>query len=197
MGFWILLLAFPIFGLTFLALTRVSRWKLKLLASSLPLMLTGILALLVNFGWHGHVAAWVAFYMFAGFFSCWVRYIPFRAGYLTKETIYVQARLETLKQRADEWRIIATSLTFGYMAIIAAWLTLLWGFSDSSIAMPQNANAQVAIAVAKERMWYEVSVGVQTACLSLYVVFALLRAAYSKAHWVAAHFTQVRPPTPV
>jgi hypothetical protein len=140
MGYWVLLIG-PVlfFGMYFLSLLPKSTGK-RIVLPLVFLLAVGCLSFL-NFlpeFPHANVGVSLLLYFVGVTMSIWIRHSPLRTDYINETDIFVQARLERVKETVILWRTLLLSLSAGFLALLIPWFVFIWDVPAKIVTEPRE-----------------------------------------------------------
>lgn len=135
LGYWVCLLAVPVFFAGLWGLKSKTLWARILVPISGIVCATAIA--LWNFRPefpHLNVGFWMGLYALVSLISCWIRFSDERAAFLSADDISPTAKIERIKEMVTVWRTIALSLAIGYIAGAFQWVKMDYDLARQLIA---------------------------------------------------------------
>jgi hypothetical protein len=122
-GYWIALLAIPLFSGTLIALSRARTRGWKCVASCGPLIYTVVVS-----QWafapeipHQGITLNCGMYAITVLLATWLRYTTIDIQYLTDKEVPISVRLEGLKSVITLWQGLALATAGGFLALLVPW----------------------------------------------------------------------------
>jgi hypothetical protein len=122
-GYWIALLAVPLFVCTLIALSRTRTRGWKCMAACGPLIYT-----VVGSQWafapeipHQGITLNCGMYAITVLLATWLRYTTIDIEYLTDKEVPISVRLEGLKSVITLWQGLALATAGGFLALLVPW----------------------------------------------------------------------------
>jgi hypothetical protein len=161
-----------ILGTTLLVLTKASSWKVKATSPAIILAVMGLGSLPFfrpEFP-HSAIFIWTSQCSLVSLFTCYVRFLPFQADWLTSADFTNSSKIERVKEYVTLWRTVAVFLTVGYIAIIIPWSNLIWSQPSRIV---KDAGERFLLGEFGE-------MGIVG--FSLYVIFGVIYESFRRAH---------------